>query len=50
MSLQPPDIKINTSEALDRKQQEMIVLKNKLMTTMRENERELIEQEEIEEK
>lgn len=37
MSLNPPNKKVDTFEPIDRKQQEMIILKNKLVTTMREN-------------
>lgn len=38
MSLASPATKIDTFEPIDRKQQEIIILKNKLVNTMRENE------------
>ena len=37
MSLQPPEKKSDGYESIDRKQQEMIILKNKLIANMREN-------------
>lgn len=49
MELRPPSNKINTYEPLDRKQQEMIIMKNKLINQMREKETELHKQEEDEE-
>jgi hypothetical protein len=36
MTLRPPTQKLNTYEPLDRKQQEMIIMKNKLISQMRE--------------
>lgn len=50
MSLQPPERNIDSIEPIDRKQQEMIILKNKLITNMRESETELYKKEEEEEK
>lgn len=50
MSLHPPSQKLNTYEPIDRKQQEMIIMKNKLISQMREKEEELHKEEEEEEK
>lgn len=50
MSLTAPNKAINNFEPIDRKQQEMIIMKNKLVTTMRENETELNKLQEEEEK
>ena len=50
MDLKPPSNKINTFEPMDRKQQEMIIMKNKLVGQMREKESELNNEEEEEEK
>lgn len=41
MELRPPSNKLNTFEPLDRKQQEMIIMKNKLVGQMRDKEAEL---------
>jgi hypothetical protein len=41
MSLRPPGQKMNNYEPIDRKQQEMIIMKNKLISQMREKEGEL---------
>ena len=41
MGLRPPSQKLNTFEPLDRKQQEMIIMKNKLISQMREKEEDL---------
>jgi hypothetical protein len=50
MSLKPPNQKLNTYEPIDRKQQEMIIMKNKLISQMREKEEDLHKEEEEEEK
>ena len=50
MGLQPPENNINTFEPIDRKQQEMIIMKNKLISQMREAELELNKKEEEEQK
>lgn len=41
MDLRPPANKLNIFEPLDRKQQEMIIKKNKLISQMREKEADL---------
>ena len=50
MDLRPPENKLNTFEPIDRKQQEMIIMKNKLISQMREKETELHREQEEEEK
>lgn len=50
MELQPPKISVSTYEPLDRKQQEIIIMKSKLVTQMREKEEDLQKEEEEEEK
>ena len=50
MTMQPPEKNRDTFEPIDRKQQEMIILKNKLINSMRENETELYKKQEEEEK
>jgi hypothetical protein len=50
MDIRPPGNKLNTFEPIDRKQQEMIIMKNKLINQMREKETELNKEQEEEEK
>lgn len=50
MSTQPPEAKTNMYEPIDRKQQEIIMIKNKLINEMRERELELTKKEEEEQK
>lgn len=48
MELRPPSNQLNNFEPIDRKQQEMIIMKNKLISQMRDKEADLHREQEEE--
>jgi hypothetical protein len=48
MELRPPANQLNNFEPIDRKQQEMIIMKNKLISQMRDKEADLHKEQEEE--